>query len=111
MSMKGTERIIKTPGVCWGQARIQDTRISVKHIIESLHAGATPVELITRMPHVTLEDIDAAQAYYRTHQAEIDQEIAAGAQREKTLRRDMPSLLHQKLVARHDAGQDPLPPG
>jgi uncharacterized protein (DUF433 family) len=109
--MKSTERIVKTPGVCWGQARITGTRISVKHIMESLHAGTTPAELLTRMPHVTLEDIEAAQAYYRTHQAEIDQEIAAGAQLEKTLRRDMPSLLHQKLVARHDAGQDSLPPG
>ena len=110
MSSNSTGRIVKTPGVCWGHARIKDTRISVKHIIESLHAGATPAELLTRMPHVTLEDIDAAREYYRTHQDEIEQEIMEGEQLEATLRPEMPSLLQQKLAARH-AGQNSLPPG
>src|SRR5882672_11396612 len=101
MSSNGTGRIVKTPGVCWGHARIKDTRISVKHVMESLHAGATTADLLTRMPHVTVEDIDAAQAYYHTHQEEIDQEIMEGEQFEVTLRREMPSLLQQKLAARH----------
>src|SRR5215831_12079449 len=110
MRTNDTERIVKTPGVCWGHARIRDTRISVKHIIESLRAGATPADLVTRMPHVTVEDIDAARQYYHTHQAEIDQEIAEGAQLEQTLRQAMPSVLHEKRSARH-AGPDTLPPG
>src|SRR5215472_17791808 len=93
MSTNGTERIVKTPGVCWGHARIRDTRISVKHVIESLRAGATPADLVTRMPHVTVEDIDAAQQYYHTHQAEIDREIVEGEQLENTLRQTLPSLL------------------
>ncbi len=110
MRTNGKERIVKTPGVCWGHARIRDTRISVKHVIESLRAGATPADLVARMPHVTLEDIDAARQYYHTHQADIDQEIAEGAQLEKTLRQAMPSLLQQKRAARH-AGPDTFPPG
>ena len=54
MSTDGRAYIVKTPGVCWGHARIRDTRISVKHVIESLRAGATPADLVTRMPHVTV---------------------------------------------------------
>jgi uncharacterized protein (DUF433 family) len=110
MRTNGTERIIKTPGVCWRHARIRDTRISVKHIIESLRAGATPADLVRRMPHVTVEDIDAAQQYYHTYQAEIDREIAEGAQLEHTLRQAMPSMLHEKRATRH-AGPDTFPPG
>ena len=110
MSTNGTERIVKTPGVCWGHARIRDTRISVKHVIESLRAGATPADLVRRMPHVTVEDIDAAQQYFHAHQAEIDREIAEGEQLEQTLRQSMPSLLHEKRAARH-AGPDTFPPG
>ena len=110
MRINGTGRIVKTPGVCWGHARIKDTRISVKHIMESLQAGATPTELLTRMPQMTFEDIDAARAYYRTHQDEIEQEITEGEQLEATLRREMPSLLEQKLAARH-AGHNSFPPG
>src|SRR5215831_14033800 len=92
MSTNGTERIVKILGVCWGHARIRDTRISVKHVIESLRAGATPADLVARMPHVTVEDIDAAQQYYHAYQAEIDQEIAEGAQLDQTLRQAMPSV-------------------
>jgi hypothetical protein len=44
------------------------------------------------MPHVTVEDIDAAQQYYHEHQAEIDREIAEGEQLEHTLRQAMPSF-------------------
>ena len=110
MSTNGRARIVKTPGVCWGHARIRDTRINVKHIIESLRAGATPADLVARMPHVALEDIDAARQYYHTHQAEIDQEITEGAQLEQTLRQVMPSVLHEKRAVRH-AGPDALPPG
>jgi hypothetical protein len=62
------------------------------------------------MPHVTVEDIDAAQQYYHTYQAEIDREIAEGAQLEHTLRQAMPSMLHEKRATRH-AGPDTFPPG
>ena len=62
------------------------------------------------MPHVTVEDIDAAQQYYHTHQAEIDREIVEGEQLEQTLRQAMPSLLHEKRAAR-DAEPDTFPPG
>lgn len=110
MPTNETEQIVKTPETCRGHARIAGTRISVHHIMQSLFAGETPAELHRRMPHVTLEDIDAAQAYYRTSQEEIDREITEGAAIEDALRGEMPSLLEQKLAARH-AQHAALPSG
>lgn len=110
MTTNETGRIVKTPETCWGHARVAGTRISVHHIMQSLFAGETPAKLHKRMSHITIEDIDAAQAYYRAHQEEIDQEIAEGAAIEAALRRQMPSLLEQKLAARQ-ARHATLPPG
>ena len=69
--------IVKTPGVCGGQARIAGTRIKVKHVyiwVECM--GRTPAQVVAEYPHLTMAKVYAALAYYWSHQDEIHQDMA-----------------------------------
>jgi uncharacterized protein (DUF433 family) len=104
--------IVKTPGTCGGQARIARTRIKVKHVYTWVERmGMTPAEVVAEYTHLTLAQVDAALAYYWSHQDEIQQDIA----NEETLAAELkakagPSPLQERL-AQHDAEDDPLSPG
>jgi uncharacterized protein (DUF433 family) len=68
--------IIKTPGVCGGKARIENTRISVHDVIGLLQNGET-VESVTRqLPGLTRAQAYECLAYYEDHLAEIDYLVA-----------------------------------
>jgi uncharacterized protein (DUF433 family) len=58
--------------VCSGQPRIAGTRIKVKHIYTSVERmGMTPAQVVADYPHLTMAHLDAALAYYWSHQGEI----------------------------------------
>jgi len=103
--------IVKTPGVCSGQPRIAGTRIKVKHVctwVEKL--GMTPREVIAEHPQLTPEQVEAALAYYRSHQSEIDQDIENEERFVAELKaKNGPSRLQEKRDARNGAN-DSLPP-
>lgn|SRR5574341_1308877 len=67
--------IVKTPGVCGGAARIDNTRLTVHAIVGQIKAGATVAELVEGYIHLSLTEaqVHAALAYYYDHQAEIDE--------------------------------------
>jgi uncharacterized protein (DUF433 family) len=68
--------IVKTPDVCSGQLRIAAIRIKVKHVytwVEQM--GMTPAQVVAEYPHLTRAQVDAALAYYWSHQDEIQQDI------------------------------------
>ena len=46
-----------------GKPVIRGTRITVEHILRKLGAGRTDEEIIVDHPHLTVEDIRAAQAF------------------------------------------------
>src|SRR5216110_2581897 len=69
--------IVKTPGVCSGQARIAGTRIKVKHVYTWVERmGMTPAQVVAEYPHLTMAQVYAALAYYWAHRDEIQQDIA-----------------------------------
>jgi uncharacterized protein (DUF433 family) len=68
------ERIIRDPKVMLGKPVIRGTRITVEYILRELGGGMTPEQIIAGHPHVTLEDIRAAQAYAADYMA--DEEVA-----------------------------------
>jgi uncharacterized protein (DUF433 family) len=70
--------IVKTPGICSGDARIDGTRITVHWIIGLIQQGWTVEDLIKGYSHIPLTraQIHAAQAYYYDHKQEIDKLIA-----------------------------------
>jgi uncharacterized protein (DUF433 family) len=56
-------RIKRDPKVMFGKPVIAGTRITVEHILRCLGAGDTVEEIVESHPHLTKEDIRAAQAY------------------------------------------------
>jgi uncharacterized protein (DUF433 family) len=56
-------RIKRDPEVMFGKPVIAGTRITVEHILRLLGAGDTVQEIIEDHPHLTEEDIRAAQTY------------------------------------------------
>ena len=64
-----------TPDVCFGKARIRNTRIPVWLLVSLRNQGAENAELLRNYPSLSLNDLQAAWDYYSSHKNEIDQEI------------------------------------
>jgi uncharacterized protein (DUF433 family) len=56
-------RIKRDPKVMTGKPVITGTRITVEHILRCLAAGDSVEHILANYPHLTVEDIRAAQAY------------------------------------------------
>lgn len=104
--------IVKTPGVCGGQARIAGTRIKVKHVyvwVERM--GKSPAQVVADYPQLTMAQVHAALAYYWSHQDEIHQDIANEEKLAAELKaKSGPSKLQERL-AENDAQDDSISPG
>lgn len=72
-----TAAIRRREGVLGGAACIRDTRIPVSVLVELRAQGRSEEQLLGDFPGLNHTDLDAAWAYYRDHQPEIDQSIAA----------------------------------
>ena len=57
------ERIVMDTRVMAGKPTVKGTRITVEMILRKLGAGMTPDEILQDHPHLTREDIQAAQAF------------------------------------------------
>ena len=77
------KHIVRTPGICGGNARIDGTRLPVWQIVAQLQTGATPDDLLAGYAHLPLDHAQfyAALSYYYDHQSEIDRLIEANDQR------------------------------
>ena len=69
-------RLEATPGVCGGEARVVNTRISVWLLELSRRQGATEKQLLADYPGLELDDLRAAWDYAQRNPAEIAAEIA-----------------------------------
>ena len=68
-------RVVRTPGVCGGDARVADTRIPVWLLVLARKRGQSDDQLLADYPTLTPADLDAAWAYYREHPVEVEQAI------------------------------------
>jgi uncharacterized protein (DUF433 family) len=57
------ERIVMDPRIMVGKPTVKGTRITVEMILRKLGAGLSPDEIRQDHPHLTLDDIRAAQAF------------------------------------------------
>lgn len=67
--------IDSTPGVSGGEPCIVRTRIPVWTLVQARHLGLSDAELLASYPTLRAEDLATAWAYYRSHHAEIEQQI------------------------------------
>ena len=70
------ERIETSPTVMAGKPVVRGTRITVELILRKLGAGMSVDEILTDHPHLTADDIRAAQAFAADYLA--DEEVAYG---------------------------------
>lgn len=75
MSAVGHPGIEKTPDVCFGKARIRNTRIPVFLLVQHRKTGATDERLIEYYPHLTAADLQAAWDYYQHNANEVERSI------------------------------------
>jgi uncharacterized protein (DUF433 family) len=57
------ERVVMDPRVMVGKPTVKVTRITVEMILRKLGAGMSPDEIRQHHPHLTLDDIRAAQTF------------------------------------------------
>jgi uncharacterized protein (DUF433 family) len=65
------DRIDMNPGIMGGKPVIKGTRIPVELLLRKLGAGKTAADILIDHPHLTAEDVRAAQAFaadYFAHQ-------------------------------------------
>jgi uncharacterized protein (DUF433 family) len=68
-------KIVKTPDVCGGSARVDGTRIPVWQLVEERDQGATEAQLLSNYQTLTARDLVAAWDYVDEHPEEIAGEI------------------------------------
>lgn len=70
-------RIVHSPGVCGGAARIDGTRIPVWTLEGFWRQGVDDEWLLEQYPSLYQTDLDAARAYIAGHQEEIEADLRA----------------------------------
>jgi uncharacterized protein (DUF433 family) len=71
--------LVRTPGVCGGNLRIDGTRMTVNQIVALNNQGLTAEQIVEQYPHRSLGEIFGVLAWYYEHKPEFDQELAAEA--------------------------------
>lgn len=66
------ERIVTDPAIMYGKPVIRGTRITVEQILRQLAASLSPDTIIAEHPRLTLDDIQAAQAFAADYLAKED---------------------------------------
>jgi uncharacterized protein (DUF433 family) len=74
-----------------GHARISGTGIKVQMLAVEYNMGRTSQEIRQAHKHLSLEQIEAALAYYRLHKAEFDAQIEAGNRLAEEMRAKTPT--------------------
>jgi uncharacterized protein (DUF433 family) len=77
---RSTRGIIKTSGVCGGDACIGDTRIPVWSLVCDRRLGMSDARILDSFPDLTAADLVNAWAYADTHPEEIEHSIAENDQ-------------------------------
>ncbi len=70
------DRIEINPDIMTGKPVVRGTRITVESILRKLAAGMTPEAVAADHPKLTIEDIQAAQAFAADYLA--DEEVTFG---------------------------------
>ena len=66
------DRVVSDPEVMVGKPVIRGTRITVESILRKLGSGKSSQTIIAEHPHLTDDDIRAAQAFAADYLAEED---------------------------------------
>ena len=74
--MRPEDWVEETPGINGGYPVVVGTRTPISVIIEFQRQGADAKEIASSLPHLSLEQVRGALAYYRLHPERVDEDIA-----------------------------------
>lgn len=57
------DRIVCDPAIMMGKPTVRGTRITVEHLLRKLGDGATLAEILEAYPHLSEDDVRAAQRF------------------------------------------------
>ena len=57
------DRVISNPAILGGKPIIKGTRISVEMVMEWIASGASRDDILTRYPHLSVDDVQQAIGY------------------------------------------------
>lgn len=80
--------IVHDRDVLGGEPTIEGTRTSVRAIIEYLRLYGSKEQVLKALPHLTVDQLEAAIAYYEIHPEEIEAHIQAEVQLDQELDKD-----------------------
>lgn len=64
--------IVRKPEPRGGEPMIRGTALTVRSIVQRVHAGETPEQIVQIFPVLTLTQVYDALSYYHEHPAEIE---------------------------------------
>ena len=65
-------RIVRDPGYCGGEPRVEGTRVPVSVIVGVYQSDGSIAAVYDAYPHLPVGAVEAALLYYRQHTAEIE---------------------------------------
>jgi uncharacterized protein (DUF433 family) len=68
------------PDVCGGEPCLVRTRIPVWTLVQARRLGTSEADMLRAYPVLNAEDLAEAWSYYRSHRAEIDEQIEVNEQ-------------------------------
>jgi uncharacterized protein (DUF433 family) len=80
--------LVRTPGICGGNLRIDGTGMSVNQIVTLHKQGLSAEQIVEQYPHRTLREIYGVLAWYYEHKQEFDAELAAEAAEDEAAERE-----------------------
>ena len=80
--------LVRTPGICGGNLRIDGTRMTVNQIVTVHKQGLSAEQIVEQYPQRTLREIYAVLAWYYEHKPGFDQELAAEAAADEAAERE-----------------------
>ena len=92
-----TIQIVKTPDICSGNARLNGHRITVRHIVWHINSLGRSKKQVAKDLSITLEEVEAALGYYRTHTEEIEEEEQKEIKLEEELQKQYPSAFKERI--------------
>lgn len=90
-------RIISTPGICGGQARIEGHRITVRDIVRWFEILRMSADEIADEYDLNLYDIYLALAYYHVNQEALQKEWEEADKEMENIKEQFPSRLKSHL--------------
>jgi len=85
MSNEQREYAQRTPEGVW---RVAGTRVSLDSVVYAFLEGASPEEIVSQFPALSLEHVYGAVAFYLRRREEIDRYLAGQGERWEELKRE-----------------------